>query len=83
MRFLNARNCMHFQTKTYFKHGQGRLEGKKTTLHLHLTFLNISLPFLQDYRVKMPTVWHTIFVGVYFCGLAIFLLFFTGNNFCG
>ena len=25
-----------------------------TTLHVHQTFLHISLPFLNDYDVKMP-----------------------------
>ena len=28
--------------------------GKTTTLHVHLTFLYISLPFLHDYDVKLP-----------------------------
>ena len=28
--------------------------GKTTTLHVHLTFLSISLPFLHDYDEKMP-----------------------------
>ena len=30
------------------------LIGKTTTLHLHHTFLYISLPSLHDYDVKMP-----------------------------
>ena len=30
------------------------LEGKTTTLHVHHTFLYISLPFLHDYDVKFP-----------------------------
>ena len=30
------------------------LVGKTTTLHVHLTFLYISLPFLHDYDVKLP-----------------------------
>ena len=30
------------------------LVGKTTTLHVHLTFLYISLPFLHDYNVKLP-----------------------------
>ena len=30
------------------------LEGKTTTLHVHYTFLYISLPFLHDYDVKFP-----------------------------
>ena len=30
------------------------LISKTTTLHLHPTFLYISLPFLHDYDVKMP-----------------------------
>ena len=30
------------------------LVGKTTTLHVHLTYLYISLPFLHDYDVKMP-----------------------------
>ena len=29
-------------------------EGKTTTLHVHHTFLYISLPFLHDYDVKFP-----------------------------
>ena len=31
----------------------GALEGETTTLHVHHTVLYISLPFLQDYQVKM------------------------------
>ena len=27
---------------------------KTTTLHVHLTFLYISLPYLRDYGLKMP-----------------------------
>ena len=30
------------------------LVGKTTTLHAHLSFLYISLPFLRDYAVKLP-----------------------------
>ena len=30
------------------------LVGKTTTLHVHLTFLYISLPFVPDYDVKLP-----------------------------
>ena len=30
------------------------LVGKTTTLHVHLTFLYIPLPFLHDYNVKLP-----------------------------
>ena len=30
------------------------LVGKTTTLHVHLTFLYISLPFLHGYDVKLP-----------------------------
>ena len=30
------------------------LVGKTTTLHVHLTFLYIYLPFLHDYDVKLP-----------------------------
>ena len=30
------------------------LVGKTTTLHVHLTFWYISLPFLDDYDVKLP-----------------------------
>jgi len=29
-------------------------EGKTTSLHVHRTFLYISLPFLHDYDVKLP-----------------------------
>ena len=42
---LKASYCMRFQTKTHLR-GQGRLEGKITTLHVHPSFLYTSLPFL-------------------------------------
>ena len=32
------------------------LVAKTTTLHVHLTFLYISLPFLHDYDVKLPNL---------------------------
>ena len=30
------------------------LVDKTTAIHVHLTFLYISLPFLHDYHVKLP-----------------------------
>ena len=46
---------------------------------LYATETGILNPFLQSYcnfsDPEFNTVWHEIFAGVYFCGLAIFFVF--------